>query len=97
MDANKMNQTELAAAIAKDTGVTQADVKKVLSSLVSTVEGAIAAGGSVSMSGFVTFERVERAAREGRNPATGEAMTIPAGTSVKVTPGSRLKKAGKGN
>ncbi|GAA2338346.1 hypothetical protein GCM10010431_72190 [Streptomyces kunmingensis] len=49
----------------------------------------------VSIPGFLTFERTHRAARTARNPQTGEPLNIPAGYSVKVSAGSKLKEAAK--
>jgi len=50
-------------------------------------------GDEVAMTGFLSLERVERAARTGRNPRTGESIDIPAGFGVKASPGSGLKQA----
>lgn len=91
--ANKIGQGDLAAAIAADTGLTQTDVKKVLTSLTNTVTEHLTKGDTVQLTGFLTFERVQRAARTARNPQTGEAMAIPAGNAVKVSAGARLKNA----
>jgi len=75
-----VNRTELIAAIAEKAGL---DV------LVENV----AKGEAVKITGLMGIERVERAARTGRNPRTGEEIQIPAGYGVKVTVGSSLKKA----
>lgn len=91
--ANKIGQGDLAAAIAADTGLTQTDVKKVLTSLTNIVTEHLTKGDTVQLTGFLTFERVQRAARTARNPQTGEAMAIPAGNAVKVSAGARLKNA----
>ncbi|MYT68141.1 MULTISPECIES: HU family DNA-binding protein [unclassified Streptomyces] len=92
-----MNRSELVAALAERAEVTQKDADAVLNAFAATVGDVVAKGDEkVTVPGFLTFERTHRAAREGRNPATGEAMKIPAGYSVKVAAGSKLKDAAKG-
>ncbi len=92
-----MNRTELVQAVAESCGIDSKDVDAVLKSFQSVVTDAVAKGSEkVSIQGFLTFEQVDRAAREGRNPATGEALSIPASKAVKVTAGSSLKNAAKG-
>ncbi|MFE6760599.1 HU family DNA-binding protein [Streptomyces sp. NPDC057684] len=92
-----MTRSELVAALAERAEVTQKDADAVLAAFAETVGDIVAKGDEkVTIPGFVTFERTHRAAREGRNPATGETMTIPAGYSVKVAAGSKLKEAAKG-
>lgn len=91
-----MNRTELVKAIAESSGVDSADVDAVLKSFQSVVSDGVAQGDKISIQGFLTFEQVDRAAREGRNPATGETLSIPASKAVKVTAGSALKNAAKG-
>ncbi|MFE9679348.1 HU family DNA-binding protein [Streptomyces sp. NPDC006259] len=92
-----MNRSELVAALTDRAEVTRKDADAVLTALAETVGEIVAKGDEkVTIPGFLTFERTHRAAREGRNPATGEAMTIPAGYSVKVSAGSKLKEAAKG-
>lgn len=79
-----MNKTEMAAKLAKKTGLTQAKAVEVVDTMFSTKsgEGIIAveldAGRKVSISGFGTFSTRSRAARKGRNPATGEEIMIAA-------------------
>ncbi|PJJ57565.1 DNA-binding protein HU-beta [Mumia flava] len=90
-----MNRTELVAAIAERAGTTKADADSVLSALGDTLIDAAGKGEKVQIPGLLTVERVERAARTGRNPATGETLEIPAGFGVKVTAGSKLKNAVK--
>ncbi|MET9438803.1 HU family DNA-binding protein [Streptomyces sp. NPDC006551] len=93
-----MNRSELVAALADRAEVTRKDAEAVLAVLAETVGEVVAKGDEkVTIPGFLTFEHTHRAAREGRIPATGEPMTIPAGYSVKVSAGSKLKEAAKGN
>jgi len=77
-----MNKSEMARKLAARSGLTQAQSADVLDMVFSPVNGVVAdeldAGGKVSIGGFGTFEARERAARAGRNPRTGEAITIAA-------------------
>lgn len=77
-----MNKSEMARKLAERSGLTQAQSADVLDAVFSPVNGIVAdeldAGGKVSIGGFGTFETRERAARAGRNPRTGEAITIAA-------------------
>lgn len=85
-----MNKTELIDAIAKSTKLTKADVTKVMNSLVENVTKGVKKG-KVSLPGFVTFEKVKRSARKGRNPATGKEIKIAAKNVVKVKAGKTLQ------
>ncbi|QDN54196.1 HU family DNA-binding protein [Streptomyces sp. S1D4-20] len=92
-----MNRTELVAALAERAEVTRKDADAVLTALAETVGDVVAKGDEkVTIPGFLSFERTHRAARTARNPQTGEPIEIPAGHSVKVTAGSKLKDAAKG-
>ncbi|MGN6327150.1 HU family DNA-binding protein [Pseudolysinimonas sp.] len=93
--ADSMNKTDLVAAIAADSGQSQASVSGVLDSLFSVLAKQVNAGTKVTIPGWLAVERTHRAAREGRNPATGETIQIAAGYGVKVTAGSKLKAAAK--
>lgn len=88
-----MNRSELVSAIANNTGQTQTTVNDVLDALFQTVTEQISQGNKVSIPGWMAFERTNRAARQGRNPQTGETIQIPAGHSVKLSAGSKLKAA----
>ncbi|NPA42698.1 MAG: HU family DNA-binding protein [Chlorobi bacterium] len=88
-----MNKTQLIEAMAADAGITKAQAKKALDSFMKNVTETLKKGGKVTLIGFGTFSTVTRKAREGRNPATGEKITIPAKTVVKFKPGSNLEKA----
>jgi DNA-binding protein HU-beta len=90
-----MNRSELVAAVAAESGLSQADVNRVLDGLFSTVSGAVAQGTKVSIPGWLSFERTSRAARTGRNPQTGATIQIAASNGVKVSAGSKLKAAVK--
>ena len=88
-----MNKAELVAAIAEKTGQSASSVGDVLGAFESVVTSAVAGGDKVQIPGFLSFERTERAARTGRNPATGEEMQIPAATVPKVKVGKSFKDA----
>lgn len=90
-----ISRTELVADLAERAGVTKADADRVLGGFADAIIDAVAKGEKVSIPGILSVERVSRAARTGRNPATGETINIPAGFGVKVSAGSRLKEAAK--
>lgn len=73
-----MNKTELVEAIASNTEMTKTDVDKVVTAFVDVVTEALVKGEKVSLKGFGNFEVRERGERTGRNPRTGETMTIAA-------------------
>ena len=95
MADKSITKTELVASIASATGQSQSAVSGVLDSLFSTVSEAVAKGSKVSIPGWISFERTQRAARAGRNPATGATIQIAASKGVKVSAGSKLKAAAK--
>ena len=88
-----MNKTELVAAMAKDTNLSKKDVEAVLKSFIDVVTDELKKGEKIQLVGFGTFEVSTRAAREGRNPQTGEAMKIAASKSPKFKAGKALKDA----
>ncbi len=90
-----LNKNDLVAAIAADSGQSQAAVSGVLDSLFAILAKSVGEGTKVSIPGWLSVERTHRAAREGRNPATGATIQIPAGYGVKLSAGSKLKAAAK--
>jgi DNA-binding protein HU-beta len=88
-----MNKTELVAAVAEKSGLTKKDAEKAVKAFVETVSAQMVAGDKITIVGFGTFEVSERAAREGRNPKTGEAMPIPASKVPRFKAGRSLKDA----
>lgn len=86
-----MNKTELVAAMAEQAEMTKKDAEKALTAFTEVVAKELKNGGKVQLVGFGTFEVSERAAREGRNPQTGEAMTIAASKTPKFKAGKALK------
>ena len=88
-----MNKTELIAAVAEASGLTKKDAEKALKAFTDVVAEELKNGGKVQVVGFGTFEVSERAEREGRNPQTGETMTIAASKAPKFKAGKALKDA----
>ncbi|GAA1794462.1 MULTISPECIES: HU family DNA-binding protein [Agromyces] len=95
MADKSLNKTELVAKIAASTGQSQATVDAVLGGLFEALAESVGSGTKVSIPGWLAVERTHRAARTGRNPQTGATIEIPAGYSVKVSAGSKLKAAAK--
>ena len=90
-----MNKAELVNAVADKSGQTAAAVASVLGAFEDVVTSEVAGGGKVQIPGFLSFERAERAARTGRNPATGAEIQIAASTVPKVKVGKSFKDAVK--
>lgn len=88
-----MNKTEIIKAITERTELTKIDSAKVLDAFQEIVKETLAAGDKIQLVGFGTFETVERAGREGRNPRTGESMYIEKSISPKFKPSNALKEA----
>ena len=86
-----MNKTELVAAIAEQAEISKKDAEKALKAFTDVVAEELKKGEKIQLVGFGTFEVSERAAREGRNPQTGEAMTIAASKTLKFKAGKALK------
>ncbi len=88
-----MNKTELVEAIAEKSQLTKKDSETALKAFIDVVTEALKNGDKIQLVGFGTFEVAERAARDGRNPQTGEAMEIPAARVPKFKAGKSLKDA----
>ena len=86
-----MNKTELIAAVAQKAELSKKDAEKAVAAVFGGIEEALKAGEKVQLIGFGTFEVRERAAKEGRNPRTGETMTIPASKVPAFKAGKALK------
>ena len=86
-----MNKAELVAAMAEKTGMKKNDAEKALKAFIDVVTDELKAGEKIQLVGFGTFEVAERAAREGRNPRTGETMIIEASKTPKFKAGKALK------
>ena len=90
-----MNKTELVNAIAAKTGLSKKDSDAALAATVEAITEALKAGDKISLVGFGTFEVRERAARTGKNPATGETISIAACKAPAFKAGKALKDAVK--
>ncbi|MFC1538416.1 HU family DNA-binding protein [Candidatus Latescibacterota bacterium] len=88
-----MTKEEIIAKAAADASITKAAASKALASVLSSIEKALKKGDKVSLVGFGTFSVSHRAARNGRNPATGAAIKIPAANVPKFKAGKKLKDA----
>ncbi len=91
-----MNKAELVDAIAAESGAAKSTVAEVLKAFEDVVVRNVSKGEKVVLSGFLSFERVQRKARTARNPQTGEAIQVPAARAPKVSVGSTFKKIVKG-
>ena len=88
-----MNRVELIAAMAEKAELSKKDAEKALKAFTEVVAEELAKAEKIQLVGFGTFEVSERAAREGRNPQTGETMTIAACKAPKFKAGKALKDA----
>ena len=86
-----MNKTELIAAVAEQAELSKKDAEKALKAFTDVIAAELVKGEKVQLVGFGTFEVSERAAREGRNPQTGETMKIEASKAPKFKAGKALK------
>ncbi|MDE5908884.1 MAG: HU family DNA-binding protein [Lachnospiraceae bacterium] len=86
-----MNKTELIAAMADQAEISRKDAEKALKAFIDVVSDELKKDGKVQLVGFGTFEVSKRAAREGRNPQTGEVMPIAASKAPKFKAGKALK------
>ncbi len=88
-----MNKRELARAVAVQSDVELRTVAKVLDGFTDVVTAVVAKGEPVAISGFAKFVKVDRPARMGRNPATGESIRIKASKKARITPVKAFKDA----
>jgi len=88
-----VNKNDLVAAVADAAGLSKADANKAVDAVFDGITGALKKGDEVRLVGFGTFAVAERAASEGRNPRTGEKISIPASKQPKFKPGKGLKDA----
>jgi len=86
-----MNNSDLADLLASETGSTKADARKAVDLIFSAIADAAAKGEEVSLNGFGKFKVKDVPAREGRNPATGTAMTIGASRKLSFTVAKAVK------
>ena len=86
-----MNNNDLAKKIAREHGITKADARKLVDAMFAGIGEAAAKGGEISFNGFGKFKVKDVAAREGRNPATGETIAIKASKKLTFTPAKAIK------
>jgi DNA-binding protein HU-beta len=88
-----MNRRDLVRAVAAQTGQEVKDIDSALRGFTDVLTAAVSKGEPVSISGFAKFAKVERAARWGRNPATGERIRVKASKRARITPLKGFKEA----
>jgi DNA-binding protein HU-beta len=88
-----MNKQELVDAVAAKTGASKAATGEALDAVIEAITGEVTKGGTVQLVGFGSFSTGARAARVGRNPATGAEMQIAAAKTVKFTAGKAFRDA----
>ncbi|WEK02179.1 MAG: HU family DNA-binding protein [Candidatus Sphingomonas phytovorans] len=86
-----MNTTGLADHIADAHGVSKADARKIVDGVIAAISDAAAKGDEVALNGFGKFKVKDTPGRQGRNPATGAAITIAAARKLTFTPAKALK------
>ncbi|BBE35286.1 integration host factor [Sphingosinicella microcystinivorans] len=86
-----MNNADLAEALAETLGTTKTDARKAVDAVFAAITDAAAKGEEVSLNGFGKFKVKATPAREGRNPATGAAMTIAASNKLAFSPAKAVK------
>jgi DNA-binding protein HU-beta len=90
-----VNKSELIDEVAKTADLSKTDAEKAVNALIGAVQEAVASGDKVTLPGFGAWSRTERAARQGRNPRTGEIVQIAASKGVKFSAGAGFKSAVK--
>jgi len=90
-----MNKTELINKVAEKAGMKKGRVGTVINAMIESIEEALQKGEKVGIVGFGTFAVAKRAAREARNPRTGETLRIPEKKVVRFRPGKDLIEIGK--
>jgi len=88
-----MTKTELTAALAKETGLTKILAKQVLETILVATTKTLKKEGRFALVGLGSFEVVKKARRKGRNPRTGEPVTIKAHKAIRFKPSKILKDA----
>ena len=91
-----MNKPDIVAVVARSSGISKASADNAVDAIFSAITDALRKGEDVRLVGFGTFSTRRRAARQGRNPRTGETIQIPASTQPKFKPGRPLKDAVNG-
>jgi DNA-binding protein HU-beta len=89
---NEMTKADLVKLLSEKTGATQSEASKAIDAVFEGLKGALVNGEAITVVGFGTLKVMERSERQGRNPRTGEAITIAAQKTVKFSIGKRLKE-----
>lgn len=87
-----MNKSELAIQMVKDSGITKSDAFNVIDGIIDTISKELKSNNKITLVGFGSFKLIKRKAKKGRNPRTGETITIPSKKIVKFIPGKKLKE-----
>lgn len=90
-ESKAVNQSDLIDHVARATGMTKADAGRAVEAVLGGIADEVAAGKEVRLNGFGIFSVAERAAREGRNPQTGQTIQIAASKAAKFSPAKALK------
>jgi DNA-binding protein HU-beta len=85
-----LGKGDIAQQVAQQTGMRRSQAAKAVDAVIDVVQGAVAKGEQVRITGFGSFRVTETKARKGRNPRTGQAIDIKAGRRVSFSPGSKL-------
>ncbi|MBA7492455.1 DNA-binding protein HU [subsurface metagenome] len=88
-----MNKVELVEAVSDQTGITKKEARNILDAVTEAITNALSNGEKITLVDFGTFHVMERKAREGRNPRTGEGLQIPAKKVAKFRAGKNLREA----
>lgn len=88
-----MNKTDLINAVAGETGMSKIDAEKAIKATIGAISGELANGGNITLVGFGTFTVMEKKARVGKNPRTGESIKIAAKKVAKFKPGKLLAES----
>ena len=91
--AKRMTQTEIISSLAESTGMKKTDAKEFFNALADLATSEVKKNGEFTLPGFGKLVKATRKAREGRNPATGKPIKIPAKTTVKFRLGKAMKDA----
>ncbi len=86
-----MNKSDLIDKISKNSNLTKKDSEKGLNACLDSIQETLSNGGKLTLTGFGTFTVEKRKERKGRNPQTGEEITIPENRVVKFRAGKKLK------
>lgn len=91
-----MTFEDFKSSVAVTSGLSKEQAGQAITAIIEHIQTTLGEGGKVSLPGLGQFETAERAARPGRNPRTGETITIPASKAVKFKPGKALKETVNG-